>query len=220
MDVRLEASWKKLLKEEFAKPYFLRLADFVKTEYQKGPVCPPGPFIFRAFDLCPVPEVKVVIIGQDPYHTKGVANGLAFSADSSQRIPPSLLNIYKELKSDLGTNIPEDPDLTRWAKQGVLLLNATLTVRQSAAGSHQKQGWEEFTDAAIRKIAETEANLVFILWGAFAQKKKILIPAGRHLIIESAHPSPFSADRGFFGSKPFSKANSYLAAHKKTEIIW
>jgi uracil-DNA glycosylase len=220
MEIKIEPSWKNLLCAEFERPYFKELTGYLREEYHHHAICPPGPFIFRAFDACPVDKVKVVIIGQDPYHTKGVANGLAFSANSGQRVPPSLINIYKEIHSDLGLPISQDPDLNRWAAQGVLLLNATLTVRQGAAGSHQNKGWEEFTNAAISKLATTQEHLVFILWGAYAQKKTSLIPSEKHLILQSAHPSPFSVDRGFFGNKHFSKTNDYLVTHGKSAINW
>jgi len=220
MDVRIEKSWDNLLKEEFQKKYFLKLVDFVKQEYNSVPICPPGIFIFKAFDSCPVKKIKVVILGQDPYHTKGVANGLAFSANEGQRVPPSLQNIYKEIGKEFNKPVNTSPDLSRWAKQGVLLLNATLTVRQGIAGSHQKKGWEIFTDAVIKKISDECDNLVFILWGAYAQKKNVLIDNTKHLILESPHPSPFSADRGFFGNGHFVRANEYLVEKNKTPIEW
>jgi uracil-DNA glycosylase len=220
MEIKLETGWKYLLKEEFIKPYFIELTSFIRSEYGTRPVCPPGPFIFKAFDACPLDMVKVVIIGQDPYHTPGVANGLAFSANTGNRVPPSLQNIFKEIHSDLGTPIPRDPDLTRWAKQGVLLLNATLTVRQGSAGSHQGKGWEQFTNATIKAVSNSKEHLVFILWGAYAQKKRDLIDPAKHLILESAHPSPFSAERGFFGNKHFSKANTFLKSKNIPEIAW
>lgn len=220
MEIKIAPSWKTFLASEFTKDYFQKLTVFVRSEYQTTLVCPPGPLIFHAFNSCPVDQVKVVIIGQDPYHTKGVANGLAFSASEGQRIPPSLQNIYKEIKADLGNDLPTSPDLNRWAKQGVLLLNATLTVRQGLAGSHQKHGWEKFTDAAISKLSGSRQNLVFILWGAYARGKKELIDSKKHLVLESAHPSPFSANNGFFGCKHFSKANAYLKAHNQAVIDW
>lgn len=220
MNIKIEESWNQILKEEFNKPYFQQLINFVKEEYATKTIFPPGPFIFRAFNECPFDKLKVVILGQDPYHTPGVANGLAFSANPDNRIPPSLLNIYKEIKNDLGNPIPDNPDLTKWAQQGVLLLNATLTVRKGEAGSHQKKGWEEFTDNVIKIISDKKENLVFILWGAYAQKKEILIDNTKHFIIKSPHPSPFSADRGFFGSKPFSKTNTYLEEKGLTPINW
>lgn len=220
MNIKLEDSWKKHLALEFEKEYFKHLVEFVKSEYAAKTVFPPGPFIFRALNESPFDKVKVLILGQDPYHTPGVANGLAFSANPDQRIPPSLQNIYKELKSDLGIEPPKNPDLTKWAKQGVLLLNATLTVRKGEAGSHQGKGWEEFTDAIIKVLSDQKDYIVFILWGAYAQKKESLIDSSKHLIIKSPHPSPFSADRGFFGSKPFTKTNEYLKEHGIKEIEW
>jgi len=220
MDVQIEESWKEVLKEEFKKEYFQKLTNFVKEEYKNGKIYPAGNQIFRAFNECPFDKVKVVIIGQDPYHTPGVANGLAFSVNPDKRIPPSLVNIYKELKADSNEEPPRNGDLSRWAKQGVLLLNATLTVKESLAGSHQKKGWEQFTDAVIKILSEKKENLVFFLWGAYAQKKGLVIDNTKHLVIESAHPSPFSADRGFFGSKPFSRANEHLKTHKISQINW
>lgn len=220
MNVKIETSWKELLKDEFEKDYFKQLTDFVKTEYSSGTVYPPGSQIFRAFDFCPVDDVKVVIIGQDPYHGPGQANGLCFSVAEGVPFPPSLLNIFKELQSDLGKEIPPHGSLERWAKQGVLLLNATLTVRARQAGSHQKKGWEQFTDAAIQKLAEAKAGLVFMLWGAYAQNKGAIIDKERHYVIQSPHPSPFAAHRGFFGSKPFSKTNDFLKAYGQAEISW
>ncbi len=227
MEVRLEQSWKELLKDEFDKPYFQELAKFVKDEYKNGTVYPPPRFIFNALDSVPVDRVKVVILGQDPYHGPGQAHGLSFSVPDGVILPPSLQNIYKEIKSDLGKEVPKSGNLERWAKQGVLLLNATLTVRAHLAGSHQNKGWELFTDAVIHHLAEKKDHLVFILWGNYAQRKGAFIepersPSGssKHLVIKSAHPSPLSAFNGFFGSKPFSKANAYLKAHGETEIDW
>lgn len=220
MSINIEETWKELLAEEFEKDYFKTLIDFVKSEYSTKNIFPPGSQIFRAFELCPVYDVKVVILGQDPYHTPEVANGLAFSANEGQKVPPSLKNIYKELNADLNIPISTNPDLTHWAEQGVLLLNATLTVEAHKAGSHQKKGWEDFTDAVIKKIVEFRDNYVFILWGAYAQKKGEFIDRNKHLVIESAHPSPFSADRGFFGSQPFSKANNYLQEVGFGKIDW
>lgn len=220
MSIQIEASWKNLLHREFAKDYFRKLIDFVKSEYKSDTIFPPGKDIFRAFDLTSVDDVKVVILGQDPYHTPGVANGLAFSVHSDNKLPPSLRNIYKELQSDLGVDSPENGDLSKWAKQGVLLLNSTLTVRKSDAGSHQGKGWEDFTDEVIKALSEIKENLVFILWGAYAQKKGSVIDEKKHLVIKSAHPSPFSADRGFFGSKPFSRANEYLKNNGLGPINW
>ncbi len=221
MDVRIDVSWKAVLQKEFEKDYFARLASFVREEYAgTTPIYPPARLIFNAFDHCPFNEVKVVILGQDPYHGAGQANGLCFSVNKGVAFPPSLMNIFKEIQSDIGTPIPQDGDLTRWSDQGVLLLNATLTVRASQAGSHQKRGWEEFTDAAIRELAERRENIVFILWGSYAQKKGAFIDRNRHLVLTSPHPSPLSAYQGFFGNHHFSRANSYLAEHGKKEIIW
>jgi uracil-DNA glycosylase len=220
VDVNIAPSWKKRLHEEFEKPYFQELTDFVKQEYSQHTVFPPGKEIFRAFDKCDFDGVKVVIIGQDPYHGPGQANGLCFSVREGVRTPPSLVNIYKEIKNDLGKPIPSSGELERWAMQGVLLLNATLTVRASSPGSHQKKGWEDFTDAVIKKVADEKEHVVFILWGAYAQKKGEIIDRKKHHVIMSPHPSPFSADRGFFGSKPFSKTNAYLKSKGLTEINW
>ena len=221
MDVKIDASWKEVLHNEFEKEYFTRLTSFVKEEYAGStPIYPPAKLIFNAFDHCPFNDVKVVILGQDPYHGAGQANGLCFSVNKGVAFPPSLMNIFKEIQSDMGTPIPQDGDLTRWSDQGVLLLNATLTVRASQAGSHQKRGWEEFTDAAIRELAERRENIVFILWGSYAQKKGAFIDRNRHLVLASPHPSPLSAYQGFFGNHHFSKANEYLAQHGKKEIIW
>lgn len=221
MDVKIDASWKEVLQKEFEKDYFTRLTSFVREEYAgTTPIYPPAKLIFNAFDHCPFNEVKVVILGQDPYHGVGQANGLCFSVNKGVAFPPSLMNIFKEIQSDLGTPIPQDGDLTRWSDQGVLLLNATLTVRASQAGSHQKRGWEEFTDAAIRELAERRENIVFILWGSYAQKKGAFIDRSKHLVLTSPHPSPLSAYQGFFGNHHFSRANRYLAEHGKKEIIW
>lgn len=220
MDVRLEKSWKKVLKDEFEKPYFKELTDFVREEYFKHPVYPPPKQIFHAFDDCPFDDVKVVIIGQDPYHGEGQANGLCFSVNEGIRVPPSLQNIYKEIKSDIGKEIPTSGNLDRWAEQGVLLLNATLTVCAKSPGSHQKKGWEEFTNAVIKLLSEKRENLVFLLWGAYAQKKGSVIDESKHFVLKSPHPSPFSANRGFFGSKHFSKTNEYLEKHGIEIIDW
>ena len=220
MDVRIEDSWKLRLAEEFSKPYFTSLISFVKNEYQSQVVYPPGKEIFKAFDACSFDDVKVVIIGQDPYHGAGQANGLCFSVRHGVRTPPSLVNIFKEINKDIGKPIPSSGDLTHWSSQGVLLLNATLTVRASTPGSHQNKGWEQFTDAVIRKISEERENVVFLLWGAYAQKKGEIIDRNKHLVLMSAHPSPFSADRGFFGCKHFSKANKYLQSKGLSEIDW
>jgi uracil-DNA glycosylase len=220
-DVKIESSWKKVLQDEFGQEYFKTLREFVKSEYQHGIVYPPPKNIFRAFDLCPFDKVEVVILGQDPYHGSGQANGLCFAVGDGIALPPSLQNIFKEIESDLGQKlVHRTGDLERWATQGVLLLNATLTVRAHSAGSHQGKGWEQFTDAVIRILSEKKNNLVFILWGNYARSKASLIDWGKHEIIESPHPSPFSADRGFFGSKPFSKTNDYLIGHGKKPIDW
>lgn len=220
MDVRIEQSWKRHLMPEFDKPYFVNLTNFVRDEYRTKTVYPPARLIFNAFDQCPFDEVEVVIVGQDPYHETGQAHGLCFSVNDGVEIPPSLQNIYKEIHDDLGKPIPHSGNLERWARQGVLLLNATLTVQAHRAGSHQGKGWEEFTDAAIRHLANERENLVFILWGAYAQKKGENIDTNRHLVLKSPHPSPLSAHRGFFGNKHFSKANEYLIAHGKKPIDW
>ncbi len=220
MDVKIEQSWKKILSEEFEKEYFKNLVEFVKTEYQTQTIYPPGKHIFNAFEHCAFDQLKVVIIGQDPYHGKGQANGLCFSVSDGIRKPPSLINIFKEIQDDLGTPIPESGNLERWAKQGILLLNATLTVRANQAGSHQKQGWETFTDAVIKNISDQKEGIVFILWGAHAQRKGAVIKADKHCILKSAHPSPFSAYNGFFGNKHFSKTNQYLKKKGKAPIEW
>ena len=220
MELRLEQSWKEKLEGEFGKPYFEKLTAFVKEEYAKGAVYPHPKNIFRAFELTPFNQVKVVILGQDPYHGPGQAVGLSFAVEEGTSIPPSLRNIYKELESDLGKPVARQGDLSHWAKQGVLLLNATLTVRARAAGSHQGQGWEEFTDAVIKVLSEERTHLVFMLWGNYARNKGAHIDRSKHLVIESAHPSPFSAYNGFFGSKPFSTTNQYLEEHEKEPIDW
>lgn len=220
MNVQIEESWKEALMPEFSKDYFIQLTDFVRKEYHETTVYPPGKQIFNAFNLCPFDKVKVVIIGQDPYHGPGQAHGLCFSVNDGIQPPPSLVNIFKEINSDLGKPIPQSGNLTRWAEQGVLLLNATLTVRAHQAGSHQRRGWEEFTDAVIRKLAEEKNNLVFILWGAYAQKKGAFIDRNKHLVLTSVHPSPLSAHSGFFGNHHFSLANDYLVKNGKTAIDW
>lgn len=220
MNVQIEESWKAHLAPEFEKDYFHKLTDFVRNEYMQQPIYPPGKLIFNAFNLCPFDKAKVVIIGQDPYHGPGQAHGLCFSVNDGVRFPPSLMNIFKEIKNDIGTDAPSSGNLTRWAEQGVLLLNATLTVRAHQAGSHQNKGWETFTDAAIRELANHKENLVFILWGSYAQKKGAFIDRDKHLVLSSAHPSPLSAHNGFFGNQHFSRTNQYLKAHGKTEIIW
>ncbi len=220
MDVKIATSWKERLSDDFDKPYFTQLIDFVKQEYQTQTVYPPGKEIFRAFDSCDFNDVKVVIIGQDPYHGPGQANGLCFSVRDGIRMPPSLINIFKELHKDIGKPIPQSGDLEQWARQGVLLLNATLTVRSSTPGSHQNKGWEVFTDAVIKKISDEKENVCYLLWGAYAQKKGEIINRQKNLVLSSAHPSPFSADRGFFGCRHFSKANEYLKSKGIKEIEW
>lgn len=221
MQVTIHSSWKSVLSEEFEKPYFENLINFVKSEYVAKTCYPKGNQIFSAFDHCHFDDVKIVIIGQDPYHGPNQANGLCFSVNDGVPFPPSLQNIFKEISSDLNRPIPASGNLERWADQGVLLLNATLTVRQSEAGSHQKKGWETFTDAVIRKVSEEKENVIFLLWGGFAQKKASLIDSKKHLILNSGHPSPLSANRGFwFGNKHFSKANDYLKSIGKEEINW
>lgn len=220
MNVQIEETWKEVLTPEFEKDYFIRLTDFVRQEYQTTTVYPPGKLIFNAFNLCPYNKVKVVIIGQDPYHGPGQAHGLCFSVNDGVPFPPSLQNIFKEIHDDLGTPIPATGNLTRWAEQGVLMLNATLTVRAHQAGSHQRKGWEEFTDAAIRALAEKREHLVFILWGSYAQKKGAFIDRNKHLVLTSVHPSPLSAYNGFFGNRHFSRANEYLIQHGETPIVW
>ena len=220
MNVRISPEWAELIGHEFDKPYFAELAAFVKSEYATQRVFPAGGNIFRALDKCAPDDVKVVIIGQDPYHGEGQANGLCFSVNDGVAFPPSLQNIFKEIQSDLGIAVPTSGNLTRWANQGVLLLNATLTVRAHQAGSHQRKGWEEFTDAAIRALAEQREHIVFILWGAYAQKKGAFIDRNKHLVLSSAHPSPLSAYHGFFGNKHFSRANEYLTAHGESPIQW
>jgi uracil-DNA glycosylase len=220
MNVKIEESWQNVLQDEFEKPYFKNLVAFVKDEYNSQKVYPPGNQIFNAFKMCPFDQVKVVILGQDPYHGPNQANGLAFSVSDEVRTPPSLINIFKEIKSDLGKDLPATGNLERWAKQGVLLLNATLTVRAGDAGSHQKKGWEQFTDAVVQKVNDEKEHVVFMLWGAYAQKKGAIIDPQKHLVLQSAHPSPFAADRGFFGNRHFSKANAYLIANGKEPIDW
>lgn len=221
MDVKIEPSWKKVLESQFDKAYFVRLVEFVRSEYQTGTVYPPAKFIFRAFELTPFDKVKVVILGQDPYHGRGQANGLCFAVNKGVRLPPSVQNIYKEITTDLGhSHQYPDGDLEEWAKQGVLLLNATLTVSEKSPGSHQNKGWEQFTDAVIKTLSEQKEHLVFILWGAYAQKKGAVIDSEKHLVIKSAHPSPFSAYSGFFGSQPFSKCNNYLSLFGREPINW
>ncbi|MSR71022.1 uracil-DNA glycosylase [Candidatus Kaiserbacteria bacterium] len=223
MDVKIDPSWKNILEDEFGKEYFKSLSEFVRAEYKSGIIYPPPKNIFRAFDLTPFDQVKVVILGQDPYHGPGQANGLCFAVGDGVRLPPSLQNIYKELSADTGVPfeaLAKKGDLERWAKQGVLLLNATLTVRARTAGSHQNKGWEEFTDAAIKALSEQREHLVFILWGNYARSKGAHIDRTKHCVIESPHPSPFSAYNGFFGSKPFSKTNAYLKEQGIDPIDW
>ena len=221
MNVSIHQSWKEVLQEEFSKPYFEQLVLFVKREYSKNICYPKGQQIFSAFNHCPLPEVKVVIIGQDPYHGEGQANGLCFSVHDGIPHPPSLVNIFRELNTDLGVPYPLSGNLERWASQGVLLLNATLTVRANSAGSHQKQGWETFTDAVIKAVSAHCNHVVFMLWGGYAKEKAKLIDPAKHCILTAGHPSPLSANRGYwFGNKHFSQANAYLKANGKNEIIW
>jgi uracil-DNA glycosylase len=221
MEVKIEKEWKKELEGEFSEEYFEKLVTFVKDEYKSNQVYPPGRFIFRAFELTPFSKVKVVILGQDPYHEPGEANGLCFAVNKGVHLPPSLQNIYKEIKTDTGSESKwKEGDLEEWAKQGVLLLNATLTVRANTAGSHQNKGWEQFTDAVVKILNEKKENLVFILWGKYAQNKGLIIDEKKHLVIRSAHPSPFAAYHGFFGSKPFSKCNEYLKEKGIEKIEW
>ncbi len=221
MTVKIADSWKPILEEEFDKPYFKDLTDFVRTEYERHTCFPKGRDIFAAFDYCNFNKLKVVIIGQDPYHGIGQANGLCFSVNDEVAHPPSLVNIFKELQTDVGLSIPSSGNLERWAKQGVLLLNATLTVRAHDAGSHQKQGWEQFTDAVIHHISKEKENVVFLLWGGFAKKKGAKIDAKKHHILTSGHPSPLSANRGYwFGNKHFSKTNVFIEAKGLEKIHW
>jgi len=220
MDVKIEESWKRKLSEEFEKEYFIRLAEFVKLEYRTRTVYPPGSLIFNAFNLCPFDKVKAVIIGQDPYHGPGQAHGLCFSVRDGVPFPPSLVNIFKEIEDDLGIPVPKSGNLERWARQGVLLLNAILTVRANQPGSHQGKGWEQFTDAVIRILNEEKNHLVFFLWGAYAQNKGTVIDKTRHLVLESVHPSPLSAAKGFFGNKHFSRCNEYLVSHGIEPVKW
>ena len=221
MQINLEASWKNILADEFEKPYFKSLIEFVKSEYSQHTCYPKGSQIFSAFDSCTFDKVKVVIIGQDPYHGVGQANGLCFSVNDGIAFPPSLVNIFKEIQTDLEKPFPASGNLERWAKQGVLLLNATLTVRAHEAGSHQNKGWETFTDAVIQKVSDSNEEVVFLLWGGFAKKKGLKINREKHLVLETGHPSPLSANRGFwFGNKHFSKANAYLKSKGRDEIEW
>lgn len=221
VNIRIHESWKEKLSKEFGQEYFVKLTEFVKKEYKIKSVFPAAENIFRAFDLCPFDKVKVVIIGQDPYHGKGQAHGLCFSVNDGIAIPPSLQNIYKEIESDLGIKVQKDTgNLERWARQGVLLLNATLTVEAAKAGSHQNQGWENFTDSAISALSQNREHIVFLLWGKYAQDKSPLIDETKHFILRAAHPSPFSAYNGFFGCKHFSKTNEYLQFFGEEPINW
>ena len=221
MDVKIEDSWKAVLADEFSSIYFTRLAAFVKEAYAKGVVYPPGKYIFEVFNRTPFNKVKVVILGQDPYHEPNQAHGLCFSVRKGVQVPPSLVNIYKELEQEYGTPfLNRDGDLTHWADQGVLLLNATLTVAAGNAGSHQGKGWEMFTDAVVAKLAEQREHLVFLLWGSYARRKGAFINRQRHLVLEAPHPSPLSAFRGFIGCGHFKQANDYLAAHGQPPIVW
>lgn len=219
-DVQIAPEWKALLKEEFEKPYFTTLSDKVRAEYLEKPVFPHPSKVFRAFELVKPHEVKVVILGQDPYHTPGVADGLAFSSKPENPVPPSLQNIFKEIAAEFGGEPSKDPDLTRWARQGVLLLNASLSVRSGVANSHATYGWHTFTDAVIHALSEQETSIVFMLWGAFAGKKEDLIDWEKHLVLTSPHPSPLSASRGFFGNNHFTRANEYLTEHGRGAVDW
>lgn len=220
MDVKIESGWKKFLQDEFDKSYFEDLVGFVRNEYARKLIFPPAPLIFNAFDQCPLEQLKLVILGQDPYHGDGQAHGLSFSVNENVQFPPSLQNIFKEIQRDLQIPIPSSGNLLRWAKQGVLLLNATLTVEAHKAGSHQGRGWEKFTDSVIQKLASEKENLVFMLWGNYAQQKAVLINPTKHLILKSVHPSPLSAYRGFIGCGHFSAANEYFLNHNKSTINW
>lgn len=220
MDVKIETSWKSRLIDEFDKEYFVKLSDFVKEEYKTKTIYPPGSLIFNSLNLCPFDKVKAVIIGQDPYHGPGQAHGLCFSVRDGIDFPPSLKNIYKEIESDLSIKLSPSGNLERWAAQGILLLNATLTVIAHQAGSHQKKGWEEFTDAVINLLNKEKNHVVFFLWGAYAQKKGESIDRSKHLVLESVHPSPLSASRGFFGNKHFSRCNEYLIANGIKPVDW
>lgn len=220
MDVKIEKTWKSRLEREFKKDYFLKLTQFIRDEYKQHTVYPEGHFIFNAFEHCPFDKTRVVILGQDPYHEPGQAHGLCFSVRENVSIPPSLQNIFKEIRQDEGLEPFKEGNLERWANQGVLLLNATLTVRAHQAGSHQNKGWEQFTDAAIHALAEEKSGLVFLLWGAYAQKKGAFIDGKKHLVLKSAHPSPLSAYRGFLGNHHFSQTNNFLLDHGQTPIDW
>lgn len=220
MNVRIDQSWKNELADIFESPAFRQTAEFARAQYATREVYPPAAKIFAAFDACPFDKVKVVILGQDPYHGPGQANGLCFSVNPGVRMPPSLVNIFKEVSADTGAPMPADGDLSRWARQGVLLLNATLTVEANRAGSHQGQGWEQFTDEVISRLSRDRDHLVFILWGSYAIRKSALIDQARHLVLTSPHPSPLSAHRGFFGNHHFSRANAYLVAAGETPVAW
>ncbi len=220
MNVRIHQSWLSALADQWEQPYFGRLTEFVRSRYKSCQVFPPASKIFAAFDACPFDKVKVVILGQDPYHEPGQANGLCFSVNPGTDLPPSLINIFKEVSTDLSKALPSDGNLERWARQGVLLLNATLTVEAHRAGSHQGKGWEEFTDAAIKVLAEQREGLVFMLWGSYAIRKGAFIDRSRHLVLTAPHPSPLSAYRGFFGCRHFSQANKWLRDHGQEEIQW
>lgn len=220
MEVKIAESWKKRLAGEFEKAYFKQLVAFIKEEYKKKKIYPPAKEIFRAFDFCSFENTRVVILGQDPYHSRGQANGLCFSVREGLPIPPSLINIFEEIKDDLHIATPESGDLERWAKQGVLLLNAILTVRAHQPGSHRNKGWETFTDAVIKEISEEKEKVVFLLWGSYAQQKGAMVDTNKHFVLTSPHPSPYSAENGFFGNRHFSKTNDYLRANNEKEIAW
>ena len=220
MNVDIEISWKKKLFKEFRKEYFNNLVSFLKIQYKNNVIYPPGNKIFHAFNLCPFDKVRVIILGQDPYHGYNQANGLCFSVNNSVKLPPSLINIFKEIKLDIGSKLSTEGDLSRWATQGVLLLNSILTVKKNSHGSHSNKGWEIFTDEVIHILSEEKENLVFLLWGNYAKSKSKIINNKKHLILSSSHPSPFSANSGFFNNYHFSKTNSYLKEKKISEIIW
>lgn len=220
MDVKIAPSWKPLLQREFEQPYFAQLANFVREEYKNHTVYPPGKRIFHAFECCSFEDLRIVILGQDPYHGPGQANGLCFSVNDGVSMPPSLVNIFKEIQDDTGAEIPPSGNLERWAHQGVLLLNATLTVRAGTPGSHQNKGWEQFTDAVIRIISDKKEGVVFMLWGAYAQQKGNYIDEGKHAVFKSPHPSPFAANKGFFGCRHFSQANKYLTDRGCAPVVW
>lgn len=220
MELNIESGWKELLKDEFEKPYFVQLSQFVDNEYNSQTIFPPKSQIFKAFNLCPLSEIRVVILGQDPYHDVNQAHGLCFSVNEGVKIPPSLKNIYKEIQSDCGIMTPTNGNLEGWARQGVLLLNATLTVRAHQAGSHQQKGWEEFTDSVIKHLAQEKKNIVFLFWGGYAGRKSAFINPSDHLILKSAHPSPLSAYRGFLGNKHFSQTNEYMRSKGLREVEW